>query len=1531
MALEGGYAAAGQFKAIADQATASAMAVANMATNFAAITTSIYSMSNAVQAFANLEQTLVLTQSVAQGSAEQFRTMSNAVRDFALAYKVTAADGASALYALASAGYTTQQSLQAMNGVMQYAQGTLTDTAHAADTLSASMTAFGLAASEANNVANLFMASIAVSQASPEKLAYAMRQVAPVAAAMSTSITQTVAALSELFNVGNRGQQAGTLLRDVMLRLSAPTGVVKEMFNELGIAIQTTTGESRNFIEIMKDIQKLNLTVTSLKDIFDSRGVVGAKVLLETLNEDAFSARTTPGNQKFDEGYAQKVNDANKVLAERAKAAGTEVKVLRTEFDLMMFSLTNTQMATRIANAQLTTLASSFALAKNAVTEVGLTLGTQLAPALASSAGAITDAVIAFRGLNSSTRNLIIDLPLLAVGAYAAVKAIGAMVSLSTSLATATDPFGFRRSWENLRNLNGEFRTFQQFTNANGDILSRSFSQRGNPVYRGPNGQFVAPSQVTTTAMNSYTNQPASGASLIGAGLGVIGTVLTVASIAAIAYQVIPAVYTYFRDRGKPDADIDVKDYGKEAGRIISSTALGGATDIEKYKQIKDQIEQITQAQKDLNDTTKINENATLKAQEALRNYLAARADAMGKSDVASQLRAGASTEPAVNAGQAGLEGMQATSNLDDFLNQMAGDKKTEDYKKQVAQAAANIEARKKSADTIAEALKKYREYEATLLAKDGMADRVKFDDIKKANLAIEQEGVFTWQSGTIARAMEKDARAAKLQLDKLTAELSTNPVEVMSANISNLNEAVVKKWEDWATAEGKKIDDQYSSLYANSDLGKALTGQSYFVSKMIDKINDSNGQTETVFQRVKDQSGNFVRIKGALDILKEGGSDEQVKAALEEALKERVSALEAAGKSVPENIRALVERMKNASAEMVVSWLNSRNVEIQQEVAHKIDSQRQNFLLVSQLRDAMQAQQTAFLTQIFSASGSTDYSVRMKIDTMNINKQFEDALKQLDEQEKAVLKQLIGKYKEDTTVRAQWEEFKRASIDIATRTREDALRNLVAANTNAQTAAINMIRNATDAARVGESTFAGQLEAFLTATGQGVPKSLQNTRSQDITREQYAKIDSDIRATQEARDKLVEQIGVLSRSRGQKELPSFSISPPDSTVGPVGKANIGDTAYRELTDKLNQEVERLEGYKKMQESGIDAYKAIETTQVIINGLKEKLGQSTLLPEGANGAPPAPPRIQTPTVDSAATDSTIAALNRELAAMNAKLQAQEAYRQSVAQTSDAVNEAANKANSAYRQEQSNLDEMKRLYERNGSVMQGLQYAIGQISHTAKTDFQIAADAFTSFANTSASNLTDLITGQQKDWKVALSNIARDIASTILKALMLRSISGIFGGAGLPTNILPNANGNAFGGGRVIPFASGGVLPGPTYFGMAGGNIGLGGEAGEEALMPLKRGKDGKLGVTLNMPVMSPSTQGRQSGGGNLIFSPQYNFGNLGSDGVAQPSSSSRQTRDQMIAMKRDLERETEATVGKVIRKYQRPGGELAPY
>lgn len=57
-----------------------------------------------------------------------------------------------------------------------------------------------------------------------------------------------------------------------------------------------------------------------------------------------------------------------------------------------------------------------------------------------------------------------------------------------------------------------------------------------------------------------------------------------------------------------------------------------------------------------------------------------------------------------------------------------------------------------------------------------------------------------------------------------------------------------------------------------------------------------------------------------------------------------------------------------------------------------------------------------------------------------------------------------------------------------------------------------------------------------------------------------------------------------------------------------------------------------------------------------------------------------------------------------------------------------------------------------------------------------------------------------------------------------------------------------ANGGVISQGMPVPFASGGVIASPISFPLSGGRTGLAGERGPEAIMPLSRGSDGRLGV-----------------------------------------------------------------------------------
>lgn len=92
---------------------------------------------------------------------------------------------------------------------------------------------------------------------------------------------------------------------------------------------------------------------------------------------------------------------------------------------------------------------------------------------------------------------------------------------------------------------------------------------------------------------------------------------------------------------------------------------------------------------------------------------------------------------------------------------------------------------------------------------------------------------------------------------------------------------------------------------------------------------------------------------------------------------------------------------------------------------------------------------------------------------------------------------------------------------------------------------------------------------------------------------------------------------------------------------------------------------------------------------------------------------------------------------------------------------------------------------------------------------------------------------------------------------------LGGMAGGFGGVGagggsvpIPGRALLAAYGAVFNRGQLVPFAQGGVVTRPMVFPMASGRVGLMGESGAEAVAPLRRGSDGRLGIAAVRPVVN---------------------------------------------------------------------------
>jgi phage-related minor tail protein len=100
----------------------------------------------------------------------------------------------------------------------------------------------------------------------------------------------------------------------------------------------------------------------------------------------------------------------------------------------------------------------------------------------------------------------------------------------------------------------------------------------------------------------------------------------------------------------------------------------------------------------------------------------------------------------------------------------------------------------------------------------------------------------------------------------------------------------------------------------------------------------------------------------------------------------------------------------------------------------------------------------------------------------------------------------------------------------------------------------------------------------------------------------------------------------------------------------------------------------------------------------------------------------------------------------------------------------------------------------------------------------------------------------------KSLALRLSDLSLKLALKPLTSGIASGLQGLFPGL-LGTSALNASDAKMLGAlGDVQPFADGGVIAAPRYFPLGASGVGLAGEAGPEAILPLARGADGKLGI-----------------------------------------------------------------------------------
>lgn len=240
----------------------------------------------------------------------QFGSFSGTLREFAqymgsnTAFSATQA--ADALNYMALAGYNTQQSMEMLPNVLNLAAAGGFDLARASDMVTDTQTAFGITSKRTTQMVDEMAKAASTGNTSVEQLGDAFLTVGGLAkelnggmvtlsdgtTASTDGVQELEIALTAMANAGVKGSEAGTHMRNMLMKLSSPTAEGAKQMEKLGVNVFDANGKMRSLSDIFGELNTSMSTLTqeekiqAISDLFNARDLSSAEALLAAVSQD---------------------------------------------------------------------------------------------------------------------------------------------------------------------------------------------------------------------------------------------------------------------------------------------------------------------------------------------------------------------------------------------------------------------------------------------------------------------------------------------------------------------------------------------------------------------------------------------------------------------------------------------------------------------------------------------------------------------------------------------------------------------------------------------------------------------------------------------------------------------------------------------------------------------------------------------------------------------------------------------------------------------------------------------------------------------------------------------------------------------------------------------------------------------------------------------------------------------------------------------------------------------------------------------
>lgn len=208
-----------------------------------------------VEAGMNFESAMSKVAAISGATDEEVAALTEKAKEMGAKTVFSATESAEAFNYMAMAGWETEDMLNGIEGIMALAAASGEDLATTSDIVTDALTAMGYSAGDAGRLADVMAAASSNANTNVAMMGQTFQYAAPIVGALGYNMEDTAVAIGLMANSGIKAEKAGTALRSILTRLSAPPKECADAMAQLNIELTNSDGSMKSLDDVMGELR----------------------------------------------------------------------------------------------------------------------------------------------------------------------------------------------------------------------------------------------------------------------------------------------------------------------------------------------------------------------------------------------------------------------------------------------------------------------------------------------------------------------------------------------------------------------------------------------------------------------------------------------------------------------------------------------------------------------------------------------------------------------------------------------------------------------------------------------------------------------------------------------------------------------------------------------------------------------------------------------------------------------------------------------------------------------------------------------------------------------------------------------------------------------------------------------------------------------------------------------------------------------------------------------------------------------------